>query len=271
MTGLLPNVVPACAVIFGTALASSMNCMGRRALGAGVMGWGLISVTPALADQTVVAIDNGAVECEASRQDLTRISLRNDQFAAVSKVSAGRASEDFSVVHEPTRGDVYISVPEGYTRSTISFFGTTRKGFVYKFTCKVGGSDAKQVFVANGQAEKPAEQPAAYAVSELPFDEQVLALVRAMFEQKPLPGFEIRDRPRAAVNVGGLKVQLVSEYRGLLLTGQVLRVQNAGKEPMVLSEDIVASRGAIAVSVSNSSLGPGQTTGAYVVLPAGDL
>ena len=271
MTGLWTNALPGCALICGAVLASSANCVGRRALGASVLGWGLLLATPAHADQKVTATDNGAIDCDASRQDLTRISLEDDQFAAVSKVATGNANEDFSVVHEPTRGDVYISVPEGYPRPSISFFGTTRKGFVYKFTCRIAGSEAKQVFVTNAQAHKPARDAALATVSDLPLDEQVLGLVRAMFEQKPIAGFEIRDRPHMPVNVGDLKVQLVSEYRGLMLVGQVLRVQNTGMQPLVLGEELIASAGAIAVSISNPSLGPGQATGAYVVVPGGAL
>ncbi|MGF7154790.1 conjugal transfer pilus assembly protein TraK [Novosphingobium gossypii] len=247
----------------------------KRCLGMVLVGSGILLAAPALADQTVVASDNGSVECEASRLDLTRISLKDDQFAAVSKVTSGIATEDFSVVHEPTRGDIYISVPEGYSRQTISFFGTTQKGFVYKFVCRISGNEAKQVFLTNAELAKPAKpaaQPEAVAMrSNLALDEQAVALIKAMFEQRPLDGFDIRDEPRTPVNVGTLKVQLVSEYNGLTMAGRVLRIENTGNEPVVVTEELIASHGAIAVSISSASLQPGQATGAYVVVPAGDL
>lgn len=272
----MSDMLAACEIASGVSLVSSIDCFARRCLGVLLVGAGVLSATPALADQTVVASDNGAVQCVASKLDLTRISLKDDQFAAVSKVITGIATEDFSVVHEPTRGDIYVSVPEGYSRQTISFFGTTQKGFVYKFVCQVAGSEAKQVFVTNAelaQPAKPAPQAEAVAAmrSNLPLDQQAVGLVKAMFEQRPVDGFDIRDEPRTPVNVGTLKVQLVSEYNGLTMAGRVLRIENTGKEPVVVTDELIASEGAIAVSISNASLQPGQATGAYVVVPAGDL
>ena len=225
---------------------------------------------PALADETIVASDNGSVECQASAKDLTRISLKDDKFAAVSKVTTGIETEDFAVVHEPTRGDIYISVPEGYERPTISFFGTTAKGFVYKFTCNVGGDDAKQVFIANPELDQPAGPMLASSI-QLPIKDQAVGLVTAMFEQRPVTGYEVRDVALTPVNVGTLKVQLMSEYRGLEMSGKILRIENTGPEPITVSEELVASQGAIAVSISNSRLQPGQATGAYVVVPAGGM
>jgi conjugal transfer pilus assembly protein TraK len=111
----------------------------ERALGIALMGVGLASAAPAYADQTLLVADNGTVHCEASAKDLTRISLKDDQFASVSKVQAANPADDFQVVNEPLRGDIYLSVANGFSKPTI-FFGTTRKGFVYKFICAVGGS-----------------------------------------------------------------------------------------------------------------------------------
>ncbi|MGE4404365.1 type-F conjugative transfer system secretin TraK [Pseudomonas sp.] len=267
----MTDIVAACEIASGVSLLSTIDCFAKRCLGTLLLGAGLMTAAPAFADQSVTATDNGAVDCDASKQDLTRISLKDDQFASVSKVTTGVATEDFGIVNEPTRGDIYISVPEGYARSTISFFGTTQKGFVYKFVCKVSGAEAKQVFVTNADLSKPAKPQAVPLKSNLPLDQQAVGLVRAMFEQKPIEGFEIRDEPRTPVNVGNLKVQLVSEYDGLTMAGKVLRIENTGKEPVVVSDDLIASQGAIAVSISNASLQPGQATGAYVVVPAGDL
>ena len=271
----MSDMLAACEIATGVSFVSSVDCFAKRCLGTILLGAGLLTASPALADQTVVASDNGAVQCDASKLDLTRISLKDDQFAAVSKVTTGIATEDFSVVHEPTRGDIYISVPEGYSRQTISFFGTTQKGYVYKFVCQVSGNEAKQVFVNNAELAKPpkpAVQVDAVAMrSNLPLDQQAIGLVKAMFEQRPVDGFDIRDEPRTPVNVGTLKVQLLSEYNGLTMAGRVLRIENTGQEPVVVTDELIASQGAIAVSISNASLQPGQATGAYVVVPAGDL
>src|SRR3546814_20078745 len=100
--------------------------------------------TIAYADETVMVEDNSLVACVASEKDLTRISLIGDEFASVSKVQPTNPLDDFSVVNEPTRGDIYLSVPEGFRLKVLSFFRTTKKGYVYKFGCPIGRASGRE-------------------------------------------------------------------------------------------------------------------------------
>lgn len=252
----------------GSVLASRL-CHVSRLTGAALIAGGIVfSASPALADETILAVDNGEVRCQASKTDLTRIALKDDQFVAVSRVESGVAGEDFSIVHEPTRGDIYLSVPQGYTKPNISFFGTTQRGYVYKFDCQVAADAAVQVFVANADIENPAPRTETLQANAS-LDDRAVGLVRAMFEQRPVSGFDISDAARAPVNVGAIKVQLVSEYRSPTMTGKVLRIENTGEAPISLQEELIAGDGAIAVSISNRELAHGQATAAYVVVPSG--
>jgi conjugal transfer pilus assembly protein TraK len=262
-------IVPSLLIATGSVLASRLDCQLLRLCGVVMVGGALaLTAVPALADEHILAADNGEVRCKASKSDLTRISLKDDQFVSVSRVQTGVPQEDFSIVHEPTRGDIYLSVPDGYSKRKISFFGTTRRGFVYKFDCEVSGEAALQVFVANADLENPRGALQSMEASAT-LDDRAVSLVRAMFEQRRIAGFEISDAARAPVNVGDLKVQLVSEYRSPTMTGKVLRIENNGAEPMTLKEEIIAGDGAIAVSISNPNLASGQATAAYVVVPSG--
>lgn len=250
-------------------LLSRLDCRTSRIVGSALFAAGLgLAATPALADENILALDNGEVRCKASKADLTRIALKDDRFVSVSRVQTGIEGQDFSIVHEPNRGDIYISVPEGYAKANISFFGTTQQGFVYKFDCEVGGDKAVQVFVANADIENPQPQPEVLeAFGSL--QDRAVGLVKAMFEQRPVTGFEIADTARAPVRVGDLKVQLVTEYRSPTMTGKVLRIENSGSAPIVLREELIAGDGAIAVTISNPNLVSGQATAAYVVVPSG--
>ncbi len=227
-----------------------------RGLGAALFSVGFVmAATPAFADENILAVDNGEVRCRASKADLTRISLKDDRFVSVSRVQTGVEGQDFSIVHEPTRGDIYISVPEAYAKPNISFFGTTQKGLVYKFDCQIGGDSAVQVFVANADIENPSAKPEVLTASGS-LQDRAVGLVRAMFEQRP-------------VTVGDMKVQLLTEYRSPTMTGKVLRIENASSSPIALREELIAGDGAIAVTISNPNLASGQATAAYVVVPAG--
>ena len=171
------------------------------------------------------------------------------------------------MVNEPTRGDIYVSVPEAYSRPNVSFFGTTSKGYVYKFSCRLAGDDAQQVFVENKDIGGAAEtQVAAVAASP---QEASATLVQAMFQSAPLEGFEVRPAVTDPVMIGSLKVQMVAEYRGASLAGRTLRIENRGKVPVALGEGTIAPSNAIAVSVANPNLKPGEATTAYIVTPSG--
>lgn len=259
-----------CGLACGTLLCARPLDLGGRWVGLGLIAVSLMGIaSPAYADQTVMASDNARVDCIASSRDLTRISLVGDEIASVSKLQTGNPTEDFSVVNEPVRGDIYVSVPEGFTPKVLSFFATSKKGYVYKFACRLTGQEAQQVFVANPAiaGDKPDETRVVAAADP---QEQAVRLVQAMYTSSIPDGYRMRQPVLNAVHVGALKVQMIAEYRGTALIGKVIRIENAGKVPAVLSEKVVAPSNAVAITIAEPNLAPGAVTTAYIVLPAGD-
>jgi conjugal transfer pilus assembly protein TraK len=254
-------------VATGSVLMSRFD-WGTKTLGTLVFAGSILALSsPAMADQTLMASDNARIDCIASSRDLTRISLVGDEIASVSKLQTGNASEDFNVVNEPVRGDIYVSVPEG-TPKMLSFFATSKKGYVYKFACRLEGAEAQQVFVANPAiaGDKPDETRIATA-SATPED-QAVKLVQAMYSSAIPDGYRMRQPVRSPVRVGDLKVQEIAEYRGSMLTGQVLRIENKGTRAAMLGDSLIAPSNAVAVTVAEPTLAPGAITTAYIVLPA---
>jgi len=261
-------ITPAPAVCL--AAASALHASGLINLRGRMLSGVLLTVAfaaaamPAYADQTLAVEDNARVDCTASAKDLTRISLVGDEFASVSKVQAASELDDFNVVNEPTRGDIYIAVPETYRAKALSFFGTTKKGFVYKFACRIEQIEAQQVFLSNPSALAKAENA---SDEEAPDgDETAVRLVQAMASQKVVPGYHMTRSALVPVRSGDLSVQLVSEYEGLDLVGRVIRIENLGAKPALLSETMIAPTSSVAVSIASPTLQPHQVTAAYVVL-----
>ncbi|MEP9403748.1 MULTISPECIES: type-F conjugative transfer system secretin TraK [Sphingomonas] len=258
----------------GTVLASRSFCHLSRLAGGALIGASvLLFATPAFADQNLQVSDGAAVQCNASARDLTRISLVQDEFASVSKINTGNPSDDFSVVNEPVRGDIYLSVPDGYSRPVLSFFATSKRGYVYKFACRIAGNEAAQVFLSNPAIEKaeaadeaPMGRAAASTTSP---QEGAIQLIQAMYANKVGDGYEMKQRAIRPVHVGDLKVQMIAEYRGSDLTGHVLRIENTGTTETVLTDDMVAPRGALAVSIADPKLAVGKVTTAYLVSRSG--
>ncbi len=254
----------------GTALSTRTFCWLSRLLGVALIAVAVfVFAAPAFAagDQTLVAADGAQVSCNASAKDLTRISLVGDEFAGVSKINTGNPSDDFSVVNEPVRGDIYLSVPEGFGRQVLSFFGTSKRGYVYKFQCRISGDQAVQVFVSNPAIAKADALEAGttkVAQTSSP-EESAVSLVQAMYANKSVDGFEMRQRSLKPVYVGNLKVQMIAEYRGDAMTGRVLRIENKGTAETTLTEATVAPASALAVSIAEPKLAPGRVTTAYLV------
>lgn len=249
----------------GTAFLSRFYCHLSRVIGASLVAVAfVIAAAPAWADQTIMASDSSQVDCTASAKDLTRISLVEDEFASVSKISTGNPQDDFSVVNEPVRGDIYLSVPDGFGRSALSFFATSKRGYVYKFVCRIAGDQAAQVFISNPAIanERAAENGPA---EKLGPQDAAVELVQAMYANALADGYEMRQRALRPVYVGPLKVQMIAEYRGSDLSGKVLRIENKGDQAVELTETMVAPPSALAVSIADPKLAPGKVTTAYLV------
>ncbi|MAM37033.1 MAG: conjugal transfer protein TraK [Erythrobacter sp.] len=254
----------------GTALCSRHYCFTSRFIGTALIGFALLAMTEAAwADQTLMAADSSQVDCQASAKDLTRISLVEDEFASVSKISTGNPADDFSVVNEPVRGDIYLSVPEGFGRQALSFFGTTKRGYVYKFVCRIAGDQATQVFISNPAIAKEQTAENAPRGQALGPQDAAVELVQAMYAGSIVDGYEMRQRTLKPVYVGPLKVQMIAEYRGPDLTGKVLRIENTSGAAVDLNERTVAPASALAVSIADPKLGAGKVTTAYLVSQIG--
>lgn len=219
------------------------------------------------ADQFKQAADGAGIECSVSARELTRFALIDDHFASVSKISTGTPYNDFAVTNEPLRGDIYISVPETYAAGSISFFATTRKGYVYKVSCRVEQIPAAQVFITNPAI---ATSQAASWESETPLATSAVRLVQAMANDRTIEGFEVRQSTDRPARVGDIEVQLLSQYRGASLAGKVIRITNRGRKPIRLAERDLAPRDTLAVSIVSPTLEPGSSTTAFVVGANGD-
>ncbi len=221
----------------------------------------------AFADQYKQAADNARIECVVSKQELSRIALIGDQFASVSKISSGTPYNDFAVTNEPVRGDIYISVPVTYAAGSISFFATTKKGFVYKFACKAEMIEAQQLFISNPALAK---SDATNWENQTRPDQSAVRLIQAMATDKTIEGFQIRQSASPAARVGNLEIQLVAEYRGGALLGKVLRLTNRSKKPLPLAERDLAPSDTLAISIGEPNLAPGASTTALIVGANGD-
>lgn len=222
---------------------------------------------PALADQFKQTADGGTVACEVSARELTRFALVGDAFASVSKIGTGTPYNDFAVSNEPSRGDIYVSVPEVYAPSRVSFFATTKKGYVYKFACSIRQVEAQQVFISNPGIAK---DEASSWERATPIETSAVCLIQAMAANAEVPGFAVRQASSLPTRAGAIEVQLIAEYRGASLAGKAVRLANRGYVPVTIATRDLAPQGTIALAIASPVLAPGTATTAWIVGPNGD-
>ena len=173
------------------------------------------------------------------------------------------------MTHEPVRGDIYVSVPLQYASARVSFFATSSAGYVYKFTCRVEGEEASQLFVTNPALAK--SQASEWEGAAVTRDEAAIRLIEAMASDGVLPGFRARaelSRPR---HTDSLEVQQVAEYEGAELIGQAFTLRNLGPALVDLAGEREAPAGALAFAYGRDSLQPGESTQAFLVFTKGGL
>ena len=234
----------------------------RSGFGAALFTAAVLMAVPAHADQFKQAADGAGIDCAVSAQELTRFALIDDQFASVSKISTGYPYNDFAVTNEPVRGDIYVSVPETFAARSVSFFATTKKGYVYKFGCRIDDIPAAQVFITNPAI---AGDKRDVADAEVPPEQAAVQLIQAMANDALPDGYTVRQASDVPKRVGDLEVQLIAEYAGPALTGKVVRVANRSGKPLTLAERDISPRDTLAAAIRESVLAPGAATTVYVV------
>jgi conjugal transfer pilus assembly protein TraK len=221
---------------------------------------------PAHADQFQMAADNARVPCGVSRRELTRFSLVGDQFGALNKVSAGTPYNDFSVTHDPLRGDIYISVPDGFAPRTLTFFATSKKGYVYQFVCEVRDVESQQIFVTNPAI---ASGEARTWEEETPLRTTAVRLIQAMAANATVAGYQVSQPGSTSRQSGNLLLTLMAEYRGARLVGRAIRIQNRAVTATTLAEADLAPPGTLALTIERPELAPGEASMVFFVSEIG--
>jgi len=105
---------------------------------------------------------------------------------------------------------------------------------------------------------------------ELPADlspqEEATRLIAALYAQRSVAGYDIDWRPLAPVATGDVTVQRIGHYLGLRLTATLLKLTNTGTQPLALREEDLGPPDAVAISLANPKLKPGEATTAFVVV-----
>ena len=222
--------------------------------------------TMVFADQFLKAADNATLSGVVSRVEVTRISFTGDDVASLQKIKPANPLDDFSVAHDAVTGDIYVTLPTGYSSKFVNFFATSKRGYTYKFVLRVSDIPATQIFVQNPAV---ASDRAMSFERAQPYRQTLVRLMRAMWNREVLPGFKIKWRRGHRIKAGPLKYREVGTYNGNGLVGQVYEVHNKSRKPVHLSEaafetDNITSN-ILAISLQTLHLAPKAKTIVFII------
>jgi len=215
------------------------------------------------ADQFLKAADNATLNGVMSKSEVTRISFTGDDAASIQKIKPTNPMDDFSIVHDPVTGDIYVTLPAGFSSKFVNFFATSKRGFTYKFVLRVSDIPATQIFVQNPVV---GSQRAARFERKQPYRQTLVKIIRAMWNREILPGYEITWRDWHRVQAGPLKYRQIGLYQGRNLVGQTYEVENISGKPVRLSEGLFQTGYILAVSIKERDLAPRSKTSVFVIL-----
>lgn len=215
------------------------------------------------ADQFLKAADNATLSGVMSKSEVTRISFTGDDAASVQKIKPTNPMDDFSIAHDPVTGDIYVTLPVGFSSKFVNFFATSKRGFTYKFILRVSDIPATQIFVQNPVV---GSQRAAQFERKQPYRQTLVKIIRAMWNRQILPGYEITWRDRHRIKAGPLRYRQTGLYQGSNLVGRIYEVENNSAKPVQLSEGLFQTGHILAVSIQQRDLAPRSKTSVFVIL-----
>lgn len=225
-----------------------------------------IASSPVLAQQIVEVRDGGVITGYVSASGVTRLSFTGDE-AASAPMSQGGSGPGFALVHEPSTGDLYLTLARdprrGESVGAVSFFVTTKAGATYQVELSARDVPSTQIEVRNPELQiRRAERAAASA----PFEARIVTLTRAMWSGALADGFDIQRPVQRERAVGSLRFTVQAAYEGADLTGRILTVRNPSRGAVVVTEHLFITPGVLAVALKGSGeLGPGESLEVFVI------
>lgn len=211
-----------------------------------------MSVATVSAEQLVNVSEGGVVQGHVSSTGVTRISFVGDEAASI-QMAKGGEGPGFSIAHEPTTGDLYLTLSRAPYRGegvgAASFFVTTRSGYTYQMELAAREVPSTQLRIRN---EELVLQTAQTADVKKPLENRVVSLTRAMWNSALADGYKIKRPHRRERAAGSLRLMPLSVYEGSDLNGRIINVRNTSTGVISLSEQMFMAPGVVSVVIKGA-------------------
>lgn len=235
----------------------------------------------AFAKDIMIVSDNQEIKADISLQSPTRISLKYDSGSQLIFNSPEGTSPEVTATVDG-KGDIYLSVIEGRPGQTISGFLTTEAGNTYLLKLTIKAVEAGQLELVNAKAREEVEKAKSKTKTnvddELPvlhwqknsdYHNNIALLMRALYYGAKPNGFKKVRNGRPVVLDDYTASPLIT-WQTENLEAVTYRLTNNREYFVNPANSFDQWRPFVALSFTNDSLEPGETTDIYLVKKRGD-
>lgn len=191
---------------------------------------------------------DGEIQAFIARDELSRIKVLNDRIKSVRNNDG-----EVEVVEDVNLGEIYIR-PNG--NNPLNMFVTTERNNTYKLLLLPKKAPSEQIFIKSLEEILNSDGSEAGSNGNKikdSFKEHIIALLRAMSEEKEIAGFK-KVKTQKIVELSGQELKATLIYAGAHLKGQVFEVENNFQLEEYGMEGIVASSISEEISTGKTKL-----------------
>jgi type-F conjugative transfer system secretin TraK len=225
----------------------------KKFLGLGLMA--LVS-TSAQAIQNFNLVDHQRTEIQLSNRQMNRIAVKGDRIQQVFG-----ADEHFHIETDEHGGQIFLKFLSDQMLEPVSLTIVTEAGLTQDLTLMPDDMDAQTVLFKPGVGMDGNEEN---EISESRED-KIVALISAMAAGDRLEGYDIKAIGPGEENESEPAFKAIKTYEGESFKGIIYCLQNAGETVLNVTEQDVALPRDLAISLSATSIAPGQSVQLYVV------
>ena len=227
-----------------------------------ILVFALAASISAYSAQTFRVKDGDTINVKVSAKELTRIAVEGDGKLGDISIASGL----IEIQPDTERGEVKIRPLPG-APSHFSFFVTDDLGSTYTVVADQYDVPSETVLLKIDNAKRSKD----FEYKTVPYVELVKQLMRGMAINKTPDGFSVDDVNIKVPVWRETQIVMVKTFTGYELLGEVYKIANVSKEPMIFDERefLEFGKNVKAVALEQLSLDAGSSTFLYVVRSKG--
>lgn len=224
----------------------------KKLLGLGLL---VLGSTQACAVQNFNLVDHQRTEIQVSNRQMNRIAVKGDRIQQIFG-----ADEHFHIETDDHGGQIFLKFLSDQMLEPVSLTIVTESGLTQDLTLMPDDMEAQTVLFKPGIGFDDAEDNRLESR-----EDKIVELISAMAAGDRLEGYDIKSIPPRENNEPNPAFKAIKTYEGESFKGIVYCLQNDSETVLKVTEQDVAQPGDLAVSLSITTVAPGQSAQLYVI------